>query len=75
MIKNTPEDHPDYQPLQIAFDLFNFLVDKINQQQRKEGAKLKVLEISSILKGYPVCYLNFKFPKSNVVLIGEFITS
>ena len=40
LIRHTPEDHPDYQPLLIVLDLFNILVENINQRQN-EGVNLK----------------------------------
>ena len=55
MIRYTPEDHPDFQPLQNAFGKINEVVANINEGQRQAEGLQRIIDLQKLIDGVDVC--------------------
>lgn len=55
MIRYTPENHPDWDPLQSAFEKINKVVSEINEAQRQSEGLQRILELQKMIDGVEVC--------------------
>ena len=55
LIKDTPEDHPDYQTLQSAFSQIEEVVEYVNERKRLAENLQKILAIQELIEGGEVC--------------------
>mmetsp|Transcript_32457 Transcript_32457/g.55527 ORF Transcript_32457/g.55527 Transcript_32457/m.55527 type:complete len:564 (+) Transcript_32457:74-1765(+) len=51
LIRYTPEDHPDYQPLQNAFLKINEVVANINEGQRQAEGLQRIIDLQKLIDG------------------------
>lgn len=51
LISHTPEDHPDYIPLQNAFSKINEVVANINEGQRQAEGLSRIIELQKLIDG------------------------
>lgn len=51
LIKYTPEDHPDFQPLQNAFEKINEVVANINEGQRQAEGLQRIIDLQKLIDG------------------------
>lgn len=51
LIRYTPEEHPDYKPLQNAFGKINEVVANINEGQRKAEGLQRIIDLQKLIDG------------------------
>ena len=56
LIRHTPENHPDYDALQSAFNKINEVVININEGQREAEGMQRVLELQKQIEGFDVSF-------------------
>jgi hypothetical protein len=56
LIRYTPEDHADFQPLQNAFSKINEVVANINEGQRQAEGLMRIIDLQSQIEGIDVRY-------------------
>ena len=61
LISHTPEDHPDYLPLQSAFIKINEVVANINEGQRQAEGRSRIIELQKLIDGVNDVILFFYF--------------
>ena len=54
LIRYTPEDHADFQPLQNAFNKINEVVANINEGQRQAEGLQRIIELQRQIEGIDV---------------------
>lgn len=53
LIKHTPEEHPDYEPLEGAMAKIKSVVDNINEGQRTFEGLQRIIELQNVIEGVP----------------------
>lgn len=51
LIRYTPEEHPDFQPLQNAFEKINAVVANINEGQRQAEGLQRIIDLQKLIDG------------------------
>ena len=59
LLNQTPEDHPDYQTLTLAYRDFELISQAINHNQRRAEHLAKMVDLKKLIKGFPVCIYHF----------------
>lgn len=67
LIKYTPENHPDWDPLQSAFSKINSVVADINEAQRQAEGLQRIMEVTKMIDGID----SLVAPGRNYVKEGE----
>uniref|UniRef100_A0A7S4M713 DH domain-containing protein n=1 Tax=Vannella robusta TaxID=1487602 RepID=A0A7S4M713_9EUKA len=67
LIRYTPEDHPDWEPLQSAFSKINSVVADINEAQRQAEGLQRILDLQKMIDGVE----SLVAPGRNYVKEGE----